>query len=68
METGSLSQDAITAKQNLIKNQFLESIKPVYFIFRECLLLAVTLFHCEAVLSVKNSAQNSYLKIFHFLC
>lgn len=66
VETRSLSQDAITAKQNLIKNQFLGSIKPVYFIFLECLLLAVTQFHCVAVLSVKNIAQNSHLKIFHF--
>lgn len=66
METGSPSQDAITAKQNLIKNQFLGSIKPVYFIFPECLLLAVTQFHCVAVLSVKNIAQTGYLKIFHF--
>lgn len=66
METGSLSQDVITAKQNLIKNQFLRSIKLVYFIFLECLLLAVTQFHCMAVLSVKNIAQNGHLQIFQF--
>lgn len=66
VETRSLSQDAITAKQNLIKNQFLGSIKPVYFIFQECPLLAFTQFHYVAVLSVKNIAQNSHLKIFHF--
>lgn len=66
METGSLSQDAITAQRNLIKNQFLGSIKPVYFIFLECLLLAVTQFHCVAVLSVQSTTQNGYLRIFHF--
>lgn len=60
------SQDAITAKQNLIKNQFLGSIKPVYFIFLERLLLVVTQVHCVVVLSVKNTAQNSYLNISYF--